>query len=111
MFQGPRGGTRGGTYLLRGDGLLRGLGELLDGLGVVAQILLAANKDDGKALAEVENLGNPLQNRVSTQDAQAHAYRITPTFSWTLSSESGESTAKQIKMTCESGYDKGRRRS
>ena len=32
------------------------------------------------------------------------------TFSWTLSSESGESIAKQIKMTCESGYDSGRRR-
>jgi hypothetical protein len=25
------------------------------------------------------------------------------TFSWTLSSESGESTAKQMRMTCESG--------
>lgn len=33
------------------------------------------------------------------------------TFSWTLSSESGESMAKQIKMTCESGYESGRRRS
>jgi hypothetical protein len=55
------------TYLLRGDRLLRGLGKLLDGLGVVAQILLAANKDDGKTLAEVKNFGNPLRNRVSTQ--------------------------------------------
>jgi hypothetical protein len=33
----------GKTYLLRGDRLLRGLGELLDSLGVVAQILLAAD--------------------------------------------------------------------
>jgi hypothetical protein len=103
---------KGKTYLLRGDRLLRGLGELLDSLGVVAQILLAADKDDGKALAEVENFGNPLRTSVSTLtlDAQ-HAIRKSPTFSWTLSSESGESTAKQIKMTCESGYDKGRRRS
>jgi hypothetical protein len=100
----------GKTYLLRGDRLLRGLGELLDSLGVVTQILLAADEDDGKALAEVENFGNPLRTRVSTLDAQ-HAIRKSPTFSWTLSSESGESTAKQIKMTCESGYDKGRRRS
>lgn len=35
--------------------------QLLNGLGVVAQILLTANQDDGKALAEVENLGNPLK--------------------------------------------------
>jgi hypothetical protein len=48
------------AYLLGGDGLLGGLGELLDGLGVVAQIFLAANKDDGEALAEVKDLGNPL---------------------------------------------------
>lgn len=48
------------TYLLRGDGLLAGLAELLDGLGIVAQILLAANENDGQALAEVKNFGNPL---------------------------------------------------
>lgn len=35
--------------------------ELLNGLGVVAQILLATNKNDGKTLAEVQNLGNPLK--------------------------------------------------
>lgn len=34
--------------------------QLLDGLRVVTEILLAANKDDGKALAEVKNLGDPL---------------------------------------------------
>lgn len=48
------------THLLRGDGLLAGLAELLDGLVVVAQILLAANEDDGEALAKVKNLGDPL---------------------------------------------------
>lgn len=48
------------TYLLRGDRLLRGLVQLLNGLGVVAEILLASNQDDGKALAEVKNLGDPL---------------------------------------------------
>jgi len=34
--------------------------ELLNGLRVVAQILLATNQDDGETLAEVKNLGNPL---------------------------------------------------
>jgi hypothetical protein len=37
--------------------------------------------------------------------------RTERTFSWTLSSESGESTAKQMRMTCESGYESGRSRS
>ncbi len=48
------------TYLLRGNGLLACLAKLLNGLGVVAEILFAANEDDRKALAEVKNLGNPL---------------------------------------------------
>lgn len=48
------------TYLLRGDGLLAGLAKLLNGLGIVAQILFAANEDDRQALAEVKNFGNPL---------------------------------------------------
>lgn len=51
-----------GTYLLGGDGLLAGLAELLNGLLVVSQILLAADEDDGQALAEVQNLGDPLCN-------------------------------------------------
>jgi hypothetical protein len=51
------------TDLLRRDGLLAGLAELFNGLGVVSQILLAANQDDGKTLAEVKNLGNPLLTR------------------------------------------------
>lgn len=48
------------TYLLRRDGLLASLAELLNRLGVVAQILFASNKNNGKALAEMENLGDPL---------------------------------------------------
>lgn len=53
--------TRGeSTYLFGRDRLLGGLGELFNGLGVVTKIHFAANKDDGKALAEVKNLGNPL---------------------------------------------------
>lgn len=43
--------------------------QLLNGLGVVAQILLATNQDNGKALAEMENLGNPLEDRVSIAPA------------------------------------------
>lgn len=46
--------------LLGGDGLLAGLAQLLNGLGVVAKILLAADQDDRQALAEVQNLGDPL---------------------------------------------------
>lgn len=49
-----------GSYLLRGDGLLAGLSELLNDLLVVSQILLAANKDDRETLAEVQNLRDPL---------------------------------------------------
>ena len=48
------------SYLLGGDRLLTGLSELLDGLLVVSQILLAANKDDRETLAEVQNLRDPL---------------------------------------------------
>ena len=55
----------GRTDLLRRDGLLGGLGEFFNGLGVVTKIHLAANKDDGKALAEVKNLGDPLQTSIN----------------------------------------------
>lgn len=63
--------TGGRTYLLRGDRLLRGLGELLNSLGVVAQILLATNKDNGETLAEVKNLGNPLQRTASVMNVRS----------------------------------------
>lgn len=49
-----------GTYLLGRDRLLAGLAELLNGLVVVSQILLATNQDDGEALTEVKNLRDPL---------------------------------------------------
>lgn len=49
------------AYLALTDGALGGLVELLNGLGVVTQILLTANQDNGKTLAEVEDLGNPLR--------------------------------------------------
>jgi hypothetical protein len=51
----------GRAYLFRGNGLLRRLVQLLNSLLVVSQILLAADKDDGQAGAEVENLGDPLE--------------------------------------------------
>jgi hypothetical protein len=50
------------TDLFWGYWLLGSLVELLNGLLVEAQILLAANKDDGQALAEVKNLGDPLRH-------------------------------------------------
>ena len=34
--------------------------QLLDSLLVVAEIFLAADEDDGEALAEVEDFGDPL---------------------------------------------------
>ena len=48
------------TDLLGGYRLLRSLVQLLNGLLVEAQILLTSNKDDGQALAEVQDLGDPL---------------------------------------------------
>jgi hypothetical protein len=48
------------TYLFRSDWLLGGLVQLLNGLGVMTKILLATDENDGEALAEVKNLGDPL---------------------------------------------------
>jgi hypothetical protein len=48
------------TDLLWGYGLLGSLVELLNGLLVEAQILLAADEDDGQTLAEMQDLGDPL---------------------------------------------------
>jgi hypothetical protein len=48
------------THLLLGDGSLGGLVKFLDGLLVVSKILLTSNEDDGKALAEMQDLGDPL---------------------------------------------------
>jgi hypothetical protein len=93
------------TYLLRSNRLLGGLVQLLNGLLVEAQILLATNEDDGQALAEVQNLGDPLREGVSRAVVDGGSQRrgVQRTFSWTLSRESGESMAKQMRMTCESG--------
>ena len=46
--------------LFWGDWLLRSLVELFDGLLVIPEILLAAHEDDGQALAEVQDLRDPL---------------------------------------------------
>jgi hypothetical protein len=48
------------AYLLRCHRLLRSLVQLLDCLLVKSQILLAADEDDGQALAEVQNFRDPL---------------------------------------------------
>lgn len=66
---------RNSHTLLGGNGALTGLAKLLDNLGVVTQILLASNQDDGKVLAEVEHLGDPLLldvvERVGRVDGEA----------------------------------------
>jgi hypothetical protein len=48
------------AYLLRSHRLLRSLVQLLNGLLIISQILLAADEDDGKALAEMQDFGDPL---------------------------------------------------
>lgn len=74
--------------------------QLFDGLVIETQILLTANEDDGKALAEMKNLGDPLDRWVSNyHEVVWRCNSRSLTFSWTLSSESGESTAKQMRMT------------
>jgi len=55
----------GVTHLLVGDGALGSLGQLINSLAVLAQILLAADEDNRETLAEVQNLGNPLLRWVS----------------------------------------------
>lgn len=64
------------TYLFGRDGLLGGLGEFFNGLGVMTKIHLAANKDDGKALAEVKNLGNPLEMKSAVCLLRPSLYRF-----------------------------------
>lgn len=49
-----------GAYLFRRHRLLRGLMKLFNGLRVKSQVFLAANQDDGQALAEVQDFGDPL---------------------------------------------------
>lgn len=82
--------------------------QLLNGLLVETQIPLATDEDDGQSLAEVQDLGNPLFDCQYVMRPEQMGRR---TFSWTLSRESGESMAKQMRMTWESGYERGRRRS
>ena len=52
----------GDAYLFRGNGLLRCLVQLLNGLLVVSQILLASDENNRKSLAEVKHFGNPLKS-------------------------------------------------
>ncbi len=94
----------GWTYLLRGHWPLVRLPELLNYTGVAPEILLAADKDDGETGAEVHDLGNPLHDHdLLRQGRDLRDRKRGRTFSCTLSSESGESTAKQMRMTWESG--------
>ena len=53
-------GNRREVYLLWGDWLLGCLMQFLDCLLVIPQVLLAANEDYRKTLAEMKDLRNPL---------------------------------------------------
>lgn len=48
------------SYLFGRHRLLRSLVQLLNGLLVISQILLAADEDDGEALAEMQDFRDPL---------------------------------------------------
>lgn len=48
------------THVLSGNRLLVGCPQGLDGVGVVSQIVLAADQDDGETGAEVHDLRDPL---------------------------------------------------
>jgi hypothetical protein len=65
---GPTGFT---TYLLWCNWLLASLVKLLDGLLVVAEILLTSNEYDWEPLAEMENFGDPLRLQNVSQALQA----------------------------------------
>lgn len=62
------------AYLLGRNGLLARLTELLLNLGVVSQILLATDEDDGETLAEVKNFRDPLLIGESTCQSAYLAY-------------------------------------
>jgi hypothetical protein len=56
------------SYLLGRNRLLASLPQLLNGLLVVTQILLASDEDDRQTLAEVQNLGDPLYKGACVSD-------------------------------------------
>lgn len=79
--------------------------EFLDRLLIVAEVFLAANKDDGEALAKVQHFRYPLDCCIHPSASSVPCLLSSQTkwslrtFSCTLSKESGESTAKQMRMT------------
>ena len=90
------------SYLFRSDWSLVGPPKLLNDSRVTPDVLLATDEDDGETTAEVLDLGDPLKCNLSHETKDKGGLRKR-TFSCTLSKESGESTAKQMRMTWESG--------
>jgi hypothetical protein len=91
------------TNLLRCNWSLVLLAEGVDGVGITTQVLLASNKHHGYLWAEMHDFSDPLYpTTVVSLGGCSSGYRY-HTFSCTFSSESGKSTAKQIRTTCESG--------
>ena len=93
------------THLFRSDRSLARLPEFLNYTWVASKVLFASNKDDRQTSAEMHNFGNPLRERIGSEFAfqgmekSGKGRKKKHTFSWTLSSESGESTAKQMRIT------------
>ena len=71
--------------------------QCLNHSGTTSEILFASYQEHRNTRTEMRNLEDPLHDDVSLKAHQAE-YAIR-TFSLMLSSESGESIAKQIKMT------------
>jgi hypothetical protein len=89
--------------LLVGNWVLARLEQLRSRLGVAAQILLASDKDNGQTFAKVVHLADPLPAETESSQPPVTRENDRRTFSWMLSSESGESMAKQMRITCASG--------
>ena len=89
------------AYLFRGDRLLRSFVQLFNCLRVVTEILFASNQNNGQALAKMQDFRDPLKVICQNPFTWLDAANIGAghTFSCTLSKESGESTAKQMRMT------------
>jgi len=104
------------THLCPAYRSLAGLSKLTNCLLVIPEVFLESDEDDGDSLAEMEDFADPLFFCcVSTGKVRWRVVRYVVgcllTFSCTLSSESGESMAKQMSATFVSGYTSGRRRS
>jgi hypothetical protein len=84
--------------LLSQDGLLSCSGQFFDRLHIVAEVALASNENDGQAFAEVEDFTDPLSITL-VAELWNNLPKEIRAVSCTLSRLSGESMAKQMRIT------------